>query len=179
MTSCPSSDDCNNINLSVLTGFVEIFAAKQLAALIELTLLGMKNFLGSVVQSETALSRKMVRVVDAKMGARKKEDFTLKFAITDPPPLREAGTKPARHTLGAAFSLRKYAADDVRLRDAFSAISEEKVFSTFLNGSRSLQSIPMKKPSGNEALPNSVPTMVKDLFLFRVVEQVSRCIASG
>lgn len=76
MASCAFSDGCQNNNFSLLIRFVEIFATKQFAARFELPWVSVKRFLGRAVRSETAPSRKIVKVLEAKMARRKKKTLS-------------------------------------------------------------------------------------------------------
>lgn len=63
MASFVSSDGSKIINISLLTGFMKIFATDTLAADFELSLLNAKKFSDYVVPSETAPSRNLVEVL--------------------------------------------------------------------------------------------------------------------
>lgn len=90
MASCASCDGRNNISLSLLTGFVKIFAFIQLAAEFELSLLNINKFLDQLAQGNKAPRGKTEKALEAKMGGCK-DNFTSMFSITNPPLLRETG----------------------------------------------------------------------------------------
>lgn len=64
MASCGFSDGRKNINLSLLIGCVEIFAAEQLAAKSELSPLTKKKFMGWLLHSKTAPAQKIVELLE-------------------------------------------------------------------------------------------------------------------
>lgn len=85
---CVFSDGHENITLSLLIGFVEIFATKQFAAKFELSPLNVKNFLGWAVQGKAAPLQNIVKKLEAETGS-----FTSMLTIADSPLLRKADTE--------------------------------------------------------------------------------------
>lgn len=126
MALCFSSDGSKNINLSVLTVSVEIFANEQLVAKLELSSLKMKKFLSSAVEGTTAPSQETVKVLKVKMRGRKEGKSSSIFAITDPPLWRETCREHIRQILLVLTAVQTYAASDLRTRKWFFRLFREK-----------------------------------------------------
>lgn len=77
MASCSYSDGRESMNHSLLIGFVESFGIKQFGAKFGQSSLSVERFLGRVVGSKIALSRKLIEVPEAKIGGRRTGSCTL------------------------------------------------------------------------------------------------------
>lgn len=86
----------------------------------------MKRFLGWVVESMSALSRKIVEVLEARMGGHKKKYFISIFGTTAPQLLRDVGTEKILQILPASDVVHIGKATDVRVRDCLFGLLREK-----------------------------------------------------
>lgn len=144
MASCVFSNGRENINLSLVVGFVEIFDDEKFAAKFEMSSLDMRKFLSRIVRVEKASSRKIVKLLEVMIGRRRKGSSTSVFAIMDPPLLREACMEQIHQTPEAFSASHTYAAVDVQ-ECSFRQSGQKKLPPPFFNASTFLQSISTKK----------------------------------
>lgn len=80
------------MHCSALSGFVEIFAIKQVAEKSKLSSLIMKILVGWALKAEPTLLRRMMKEPEKKTGGCKKEIFNFVIVVTAPALLQEART---------------------------------------------------------------------------------------
>lgn len=119
-----SPDGCKNVNFSLLTVSVEIFATKRLGAKLELFSLNTKKFPRRAVQGQTAQSGMDVELLETKFGGRRMDKCTSILAITTPPLLREMGTEQVLLSLHALTAVQTYVARECAGLSVFFNIPE-------------------------------------------------------
>lgn len=143
-----------------------IFGIELIAENFELSLLTVKGFLRWVVEGERAPSRKIVVLLQTRMGGRKKRNFNLRLPITDSrfceKQIRNRFVRFSGHRLPYIHVPRVTRAFE---RASFGGSGGKRPL-TFPNGSTFLQSNQRKKKASAEtALPKSVKTSMEP-FLF-------------
>lgn len=106
---CAIFDGHMSVKILLLICFVKIFAITKLAGKLELSSLNMRRTLDWVEEGKKAPLHRIMDVLKAKMEERKNGNFTSISAITDPPLLREAGTKQVHQILLAPAPVHTYA----------------------------------------------------------------------
>lgn len=157
---------------------METFAIEQLATKFELSSLNLKRLSGSVLESKTSLSRKIVRFLKTDMQRRKKTNFTSVFAITAPGLLLWVGTDQVHQVLQTLTAVQICAASGEQRQDCLLWVLLKKTFlPTVLSVSMfPRSSLTKKKTWAKMALPQSVPTTTKVFLLHHRAAHATECM---
>lgn len=87
------------VTAALFLGFVDILRRKKFPNNIDSKNFGTHQFLRWMMNESSAVSKRIVKLLEEKAAARKKKNFKTMFAYTDSPVLREAGRMQVRQLL--------------------------------------------------------------------------------